>query len=64
MMLTGKIKPVSEYTESEISLMYSLMAQFYADTDEQVFLVIFTIRTTALPFIMILTDLWDLPHRR
>lgn len=38
MMLTGKIKPVSEYTESEISLMYSLMAQFYADTDEQVFL--------------------------
>lgn len=38
MMLNGKIKPVSEYTESETAVMYSLMAQFYDDTDEQVFL--------------------------
>ena len=38
MMLTGKIKSVGEFTETELAVMYSLMAQFYADTDEQVFL--------------------------
>lgn len=37
-MLTGKIKPISEYSETEIAVMYNLMAQFYDDTDEQVFL--------------------------
>ena len=36
-MLKGKVQPVSEFTENEISAMYSLMEQFYDDTDEKVF---------------------------
>lgn len=37
-MLKGKIKPVSEFSQQEVSVMYRLMAEFYEDTDEQVFL--------------------------
>lgn len=37
-MLNGKIQPVSEYSREEVSQMYRLMAEFYDDTDEQVFL--------------------------
>lgn len=36
-MLKGFIKPVNEYSEAEISAMYSLMAEFYDNTDEAVF---------------------------
>lgn len=36
-MLKGKVQPVSEFTEDELSTMYSLMAQFYDNTDEAVF---------------------------
>lgn len=37
-MLKGKILPVSEFSAADISVMYALMAEFYDDTDEQVFL--------------------------
>ncbi|MEE1282111.1 MAG: hypothetical protein UHK60_07675 [Acutalibacteraceae bacterium] len=36
-MLKGFIKSVNEYSEAEISAMYSLMAEFYDNTDEAVF---------------------------
>lgn len=36
-MLKGFIKPIKEYTEAEISAMYSLMDEFYDNTDEAVF---------------------------
>lgn len=36
-MLKGKIKPVGEFAETEISAMYSLMNSFYDNTDEKVF---------------------------
>lgn len=36
-MLRGQIRPISEYTEDELRAMYSLMAAFYDDTDEDVF---------------------------
>ncbi len=36
-MLKGFVKPIGEYTETEISAMYSLMHQFYDHTDEAVF---------------------------
>lgn len=36
-MLKGFIKSVNEYSESEISAMYSIMAEFYDNTDEAVF---------------------------
>ncbi len=37
-MLNGKILPVSEYSQADVSAMYRLMAEFYENTDEQVFL--------------------------
>lgn len=36
-MLKGTIKPVREFGEEEIASMYSLMSQFYDNTDEKVF---------------------------
>ncbi|MDO5558467.1 MAG: hypothetical protein Q4F95_02595 [Oscillospiraceae bacterium] len=36
-MLKGIVKPVSEYTEEDISTMYTLMKTFYDNTDEKVF---------------------------
>lgn len=36
-MLKGFVKPIGEYSENEISAMYSLMSQFYDNTDEAVF---------------------------
>lgn len=36
-MLKGTVKPISGCTEEEISAMYSLMAEFYDNTDESVF---------------------------
>lgn len=36
-MLKGEIRPVSEYSEAEINAMYSLMEQFYDNTNEPVF---------------------------
>ncbi len=36
-MLKGFVKAVNEYSEAEISAMYSLMAEFYDNTDEAVF---------------------------
>lgn len=36
-MLKGEIRPISEYSEAEINTMYSLMEQFYDNTDETVF---------------------------
>lgn len=36
-MLKGMVKPISEYTPEEIGIMYSLMAEFYNNTDEDVF---------------------------
>lgn len=37
-MLKGKIQPVGEFSQEEVSVMYRLMAEFYEDTDERVFL--------------------------
>ena len=36
-MLKGTVKPISDFTEDEISAMYAIMAQFYDDTQEAVF---------------------------
>lgn len=36
-MLKGFVKPIKEYSEAEISAMYSLMDEFYDNTDEAVF---------------------------
>ncbi|MBP1565147.1 MAG: hypothetical protein J6A58_05255 [Oscillospiraceae bacterium] len=36
-MLKGTIKPVDKFSQEEIASMYSLMAQFYDNTDEDVF---------------------------
>ena len=36
-MLRGMVKPIGEYTRQEIAVMYSLMAEFYDNTDEAVF---------------------------
>ncbi len=36
-MLKGYVKAISDYTEAEVSAMYSLMEQFYDNTDENVF---------------------------
>ncbi|MBO5384428.1 MAG: hypothetical protein J6A30_09030, partial [Ruminococcus sp.] len=36
-MLKGTVKPINEFTEDELSALYSLMAQFYDNTDEAVF---------------------------
>lgn len=36
-MLKGFVKPICEFGESEISAMYSLMSEFYDNTDEHVF---------------------------
>lgn len=36
-MLKGVVRPISEYSETEISAMYSLMAQFYDNMEETVF---------------------------
>lgn len=37
-MLKGKIKPVGEYTKEEQDTMYRLMAEFYDNTSESVFM--------------------------
>lgn len=37
-MLKGYIKPIEEYSETEISKMYALMAEFYDNTDKNIFL--------------------------
>ena len=36
-MLWGQVKPIKEYTEEEIQVMYGLMNQFYDNTKESVF---------------------------
>lgn len=36
-MLKGIIRPISEYNESDITRMYSLMSEFYDNTDRKVF---------------------------
>jgi hypothetical protein len=37
-VLKGQVKPVRDYTEQEVERMYSLMTEFYDDTDKTVFL--------------------------
>lgn len=37
-MLNGAVKPIKEYTESEVNTMYHIMEQFYDNTDREVFL--------------------------
>ncbi len=36
-MLSGKVIPIKEFSDDDISVMYGIMAQFYDDTDELVF---------------------------
>lgn len=36
-MLKGIVKPISEFTRAEVDAMYSLMSEFYDNTDESVF---------------------------
>lgn len=36
-MLKGQVRPIQEYTEEEIRIMYGLMKQFYDNTEESVF---------------------------
>ena len=36
-MIRGQVKPIKEYTEEEIQVMYGLMNQFYDNTKESVF---------------------------
>lgn len=36
-MLKGRVLPISDYSESDISAMYGLMSEFYDNTDEAVF---------------------------
>lgn len=36
-MLKGEVRPVSDFSEEELQLMYELMAEFYDDTNVEVF---------------------------